>query len=301
MADSKQSRAWVEWRDLLELVLIPGLAVFLPWPLCFRIFTVLARCNWLYRGPALAALAQAQHLGDGPEDESHWLFERRLTTLIDHADHYLACTRSNRWLGRFVDVTGDWGSLKDQAGLLVTFHYGAGLWAIRHAHAAGLEPRMLVAEVAGQPFAGRWVLRKYIESRMRAVSEAQGGPVIYVPGSMGSICEELSQGRQILVVMDVPPDQGHRTQPVEFLGRAVEFPSTLATMAVEGNLPVTLFVMDFDLRTGRRKLLLVPLGEASSVCMLMEQVFAHLDHIVRTKSASWHLWAEAPRFFQHKK
>ena len=58
------SGAWnrlrTELRDLLELVLLPGLAAVLPWPLCYRLFRRLARWDGLYREASHAALAQAR-------------------------------------------------------------------------------------------------------------------------------------------------------------------------------------------------------------------------------------------------
>ena len=40
-------RLRTEARDLIELVLAPGLASVLPWPWCFAIFKRLARVRWL--------------------------------------------------------------------------------------------------------------------------------------------------------------------------------------------------------------------------------------------------------------
>ena len=56
-------RLRIEWRDLLELVLLPGLAVVLPWALCFRIFRWLSRKPWLYREASEHALSQAAQRG----------------------------------------------------------------------------------------------------------------------------------------------------------------------------------------------------------------------------------------------
>ena len=108
-----------EARDALELVLLPGLAAVLPWRCCFWIFKKLARQPWLYRESSEKALTEARQRG-WVQDSQRWLTERRLTTLVDHADHYLARTRSNAWLRRHVDVVGDWGMAR-QAGVLMTF------------------------------------------------------------------------------------------------------------------------------------------------------------------------------------
>ncbi len=285
-----------EARDALELVLLPGLAAVLPWRCCFWIFKKLARQPWLYRESSEKALTEARQRG-WVQDSQRWLTERRLTTLVDHADHYLARTRSNAWLRRHVDVVGDWGMAR-QAGVLMTFHWGAGLWSLRHARAAGLRPHMLVAAVEGVPFAGRAVLHRYIRARMVTVEQAEGNPVIYVPGSMRALLDALQKHDQVLAVMDVPSDQVNTTKPVLLLGVPVQMPSVLPRLAVEKKLPVTVFVMGLDLDTGRRFLRLKPLGVHADADELAAAIFSQLDQIMRERPAAWHLWSESERFFR---
>ena len=59
-------RLRVELRDLIELVLVPGLAAVLPWRWCFALFKHLARIDWFYRRTSHEALRQAQALGQVP-------------------------------------------------------------------------------------------------------------------------------------------------------------------------------------------------------------------------------------------
>ena len=56
-------RLRVELRDVLELVLLPGLAVLLPWGACFALFRRMARWNWLYRESCEEALDEARRRG----------------------------------------------------------------------------------------------------------------------------------------------------------------------------------------------------------------------------------------------
>ena len=94
-----------EARDLLELVLVPGLAAILPWGLCFRIFRFLSRFDLLYRQDCSEAIRNAEALGWIRGDRTRWIQTRRLVTLIDHADFYLSRTRSNRWIARHMALT----------------------------------------------------------------------------------------------------------------------------------------------------------------------------------------------------
>ena len=111
------ARLRVEARDVLELLLLPGLAAVLPWRWSFALFRRMAGWPWLYRAQCMHALAQAQGAGMAP-DAARWLREYRLVILTDHADHYLARTRSDAWLRRHVRATGDWGVAPGQAAVL---------------------------------------------------------------------------------------------------------------------------------------------------------------------------------------
>lgn len=289
-------RVKTEARDALELVLLPGLAAVLPWPGCFRLFTHLARWQWLYAAQCNEALAQAQARGFVGCDAAAWLAQRRLVTLLDHADHYLVRTRSAAWLDRHVDVQGQWPQA-GQAALLWTFHWGMGMWALRHACVSGLQAPMVLAAPAGPDFAGRAVFGRYVRARMRSVERVLGEPIIFVPGAMAGVRAALAGHKQVVVVMDVPQDQVSFTRTTPLLGKPVSVPALLPQLAVESALPVTVFYMGVDMRTGRRLLRIAGLGVHSDAKLLTDTAFAHLDHLLRTEPAAWHLWAQAPRFF----
>lgn len=122
-----------ELRDLVELVLVPGLAALLPWSMAFALFKRLAQWQLLFRHPSRRAVAEAQKRG-WVADPGAWLLDRKLTALVDHADHYLARTRSDHWMERHLEVSGQWPRA-DQASIVLTFHWGAGMWGqIGRAH-----------------------------------------------------------------------------------------------------------------------------------------------------------------------
>lgn len=293
---SMLARLRLEARDVLELVLLPGLAALLPWRMSFWLFRRLAHWPGLYRESSEQALAQARAL-DLVDDPARWLHERRLVTLIDHADHYLARTRGNAWLRRHVHASGTW-AVAGRGALLVTFHWGCGMWAQRHATAQGLGPRTLVASPAG--LRGRWVLRRYIEARLRTLERAQGGrAVIPVPGPMRPVQRALTACEQVVLVIDVPADQvaATATTEVQVLGRPVRVPSALVRQAVQQKLPVTLYTLGLDVATGERALDLYPLGVHDDADVLLGEIFKRFEALLRERPAAWHLWSEAERFF----
>ena len=285
-----------ESRDLLEFVLLPGLSAVMPWPLCFRVFKLLSRWRGLYREDSDAALLQALARGQCADPRA-WARQRRLVTLVDHADHFLFRTRSDAWIQRYVDVQGDWVG-QNRAGMLWTFHWGAGLWALRHARLSGMQPHMVLAPPSGADFIGRWIFGRYVRARMRSVHRALEQPVIFAPGGMAGVRRALENRQQTIAVMDVPQDQVKFTRVTEILQQAVSVPAVLPRLAVDQGIPVTVFSMGIDLRNGRRTLHVVALGVHHDPQALTDRAFGYFDVLLRTAPCAWHLWAQAPRFFK---
>lgn len=286
-----------EARDLIELVLVPGLAAVLPWRWCFAIFKRLARVQWLYGAACTQALAQAQEHGQvASADAVRWLATRRLVTLVDHADHYLAVTRSDGWMQRHLQVQGQWPKL-NSPGIFCTFHWGAGMWGLRHAHSVGLQGHALVAAMEGDPFIGRRVLQWYVRARTRSVGRALGRAPLVVSGSLRPVIQALRRNEQVLAAVDVPSDQVDSSVEVSLLGMPVRMPKGLLRLAVAQAVPVTVYVTGLDMRTGQRFLRITPLGVWQDLDALASAVFSHLEAALQQDAAAWHFWGEAPRFF----
>ncbi len=290
-------RLRTELRDAAELVLAPGLAALLPWRWCFAIFKRLARVPWLYRGACQAALDQARALGQvRAGDEARWLAVRRLVTLVDHADHYLAVTRSNAFMRRHLTVQGQWPD-PQQPAVCLTFHWGAGMWALRHAGAQGLRAHALVAAMEGTPFAGRTVLQRYVLARTRSVGRALGNAPLVVSGSLRPVIQALRRGEQVFAAVDVPADQVDASLPVTLCGLQARIPKGLLRLALDMQVPVTVYVTGFDVDSGTRWLRITQVPAQGDVQELANAVFQHLQQALAQENAFWHFWGEAPRFF----
>ena len=286
-----------ELRDLVEVVVLPALAIVLPWSFAFAIFKRLARWSLLYRGPSQRALAEAQGRG-WVGDCATWLRDRKLTALVDHADHYLVRTRTDRWMQRHLQVDGQWPP-PGQACIALTFHWGAGMWGLRSAARAGLYGHMLVAPLAGAHFAGHAVLHRYIKARMRSVDLSLRRPFIDVSTRMrGALQRVLQQREQLFAVVDVPADQVATSQSVQILGLPARLPTGLLRLAVERKVPVCVYVTGIHMDTGRRFLRIRQLGVATDVDALAATLAADLDSLIRECPSAWHFWSEAERFFR---
>jgi len=288
-------RLKIEGRDLLELVLLPGLAAVLPWPLCFRIFRRLAHWRWLYREVCERAVSEAS-ARNVVDDEARWHWMRRLVTLIDHADFYLSRTRGNRWLARHVSVEGTWPS-PDRAGILCTFHWAAGMWGLRSLAHAGLYPHALVAPLDQAAFHGRVVLGRYARARTAEVARVLRQDALDVSASLRPVIRALHEEQQIVAAVDVPADQAAASEPVTLLGMPARIPRGLLRLAVDQRTPVTVYLTGFDVRTGQRWVRVTPLGVYDDLSKLIDDAFQHLEAALKQDPAAWHFWSEAARFF----
>jgi len=290
-------RLRTEWRDLLELVVLPGLAAVLPWRWCFAVFKRLARWRWLYREPCEAALAQARSRGWAGANEAHWLWVRRLVTLVDHADHYLGLWRGDGWMRRHLKVQGVWPAPR-QGVMLLTFHWGAGYWGLRHAAAHGLRPHALVASLDTQAYQGRTVMRWYARSRNAHVARTLGAPNIDVALHLKRVIKALRDDHALLGVVDVPADAAIASMPIELLGMKASVPRGLLRLAVDSQVPVVIYVTGLDTATGQRFLHIEPIGVPITVEALAARVYGELEQLIAQDAPAWHFWGISERFFR---
>ncbi|TWO72500.1 hypothetical protein FN976_07320 [Caenimonas sedimenti] len=290
------ARLRAELRDLFEVVLLPALAALLPWRVGFRVLRRVAAHTWFYGEPNRRALSEAQRLG-WVGDPAGWLLRRNLTSAVDHTDHYLARTRSDAWMARHLDVEGAWPP-PGQASFLLTFHWGAGMWGLRHAGASGLQVNALVAPVNGEHFRGRAILHRYIVARTRSVALALRRPFIDVSAGFREVLRALGRSEPVLAVIDVPPDQVSTSVPVRILDLPARLPTALLRLAVERGIPVYLYTTGFRLDSGRRFLRIRPLGVPTEVAALANAIAGELDALIREDPPSWHFWSEAERYFR---
>jgi hypothetical protein len=291
------ARLRAEARDLLELVLLPGLAAVLPWRICFRIFRFLCRARFLYREYCEEAFAQAQARGWVRGDPAHWRQRCRLVVLIDHADYYLSLSRSDRWMARHLLASGTWPD-PSQPAILCTFHWGAGMWALRHLAAHGLHVHLLIAPRSRAPFEGRTVRYWYYCRRINAIPRALGRPFIEATKSPRPILKALRSGEQVAAVVDVPADQVTASEPIDFLGVRARVPRGLLRVACDSGVPVTVYLLGIRLSDGKRMLQIHGLGARDELEPLMRDVFSHLEAAIAEEPSAWHFWSVAPRFFE---
>jgi phosphatidylinositol dimannoside acyltransferase len=287
-----------EIRDLIELVLVPSLAIILPWTWCYRVFLLLSRCEWLYWADGIAHCERAREFGwvkDAEDFRRKW----RLMSMVDQADFYLALFRSNRWMRRHMDVEGNWPE-PGKAAVLCTFHWGAGMWALRHLGASGLRAHALVGPQRPEMFPGHRLRYQYFRLRNIGVRNALRTEPLDITGSLRPMLKALRAGDQIAAAVDVPAYLSSSSQTIAFLGLRARFPRGLFRLAADQGTPVTIFVNGLRFGDGRRFLRLYDIGVERDVDALMAKVYAYLEALIRAEPAAWHFWRISDSFFEKR-
>jgi phosphatidylinositol dimannoside acyltransferase len=285
-----------ELRDLVELVLVPGLAAVLPWRWCYALFKLLSHWSWLYRDAARITFEQAHSRGFASDPED-WGRKWRQMSMVDHADFFLAATRSNRWLDHYVDVSGSWPE-PGKAAIICAFHWGAGMWSLRHLGASGLHVHALVASLGGDPPPGERVRHTYFRYRNALVRRALGTQPLDVSASLRPVLEALRAGEQVGTSVDVPPHMTSASSSIPFLGGRARFPRGLFRIATAHDIPVSVYLTGISLEDGRRFIRVFPTIIESDSDALMQKVFCRLEDAIREEPALWHFWGMAGHFFE---
>ena len=157
---------------------------------------------------------------------------------------------------------------------------------------------MLVAPLENTQFRGRWILQRYIKSRMVTVAKTMRRPFIDVSLGMPPILAALEKGEHVHAVIDVPSDQVNSSAPVRILGMQARVPTALLRLAAERSIPVCVYVGGTDFASGERFLNITSLPVISDPDILLRSVFTELDRNIREAAPAWHLWSEFDRFFR---
>lgn len=281
-------------RTLRETVLLPALAAALPWDWGFVLLRKLAASDDLYpvlTRDACNGAAMVAPIGDARE----WKKRYRLIRLVDHCDLFLVRTRTRRWFRKHVEVDGAWPA--SGPFIAMTFHWGAGLWALDNLRTLGMPVRLLSARIDKAHFQGDWIAHRYACCRNRTVESAAGAPVIYTGGATEAIRRTLAGGGVVAALYDIPATKARATLLTTVCDHFVELPAGLANLAVASGVPIVPFSMGLDVVSGRRKLRIEAQFRPDSPQDFADRLAASLTRLIRQDTAAWHFSEIAPEFF----
>jgi len=282
-------------RTFRDVIFRPALAACFPWTKGFAFLNRIAAREDVFPESTAEAIAGAASVAP-IADERDWKRRYRLTRLVDHCDLFLMRTRGRRWFERHVDVEGEWPAKGPF--IAMTFHWGAGLWALGCMHESGVPVRFVAARMDKEQLRDHPVVARYARWRLRTVERAGGGPVIYTGGASAAIQRALADGHAVVALYDIPAVMTSKTLWTTVCGRPVALPAGMANLAVESGVPVIAFEMGFDYRTGRRQLRIEPAFVPVSAQDFADRLAVSMTRLLGIDTAAWHFSALAPHFFR---
>ena len=284
-------------RNFTELFLVPTLAAILPWSLCFRLFHRLVKLKSLYKGETEATLAGVASITP-VIDIGAWREATRMVRLVDHADLYLSIFRSDAWLRRHVTVSGDWPKGSEPF-VAITFHWGAGMWALRHMRANGRRVSVLARGLEKDTSSRSMLCYQYAKLRLFELARAGGSEnVLTGKNSLYEIKRKLKAGRCIVGLMDIPVERPRNYLSAILLGKTAYFPRGLCYLAANSGVPVVVYSMCLDRQSGRRNLIISPPLQFENEDELLEKLASRLNELIDIDPPAWHQWAGVQSFFQ---
>jgi hypothetical protein len=271
-----------------ELLVLPAAACLLPWSWVYRLARQLSRAPWLYREVTNQAQAAATATGLFKTDNV-WRRHYRLNKLVDGTDPWLSRFRRDRWMDRHLDVVGDWPD--DRPFLATSLHWGTGMWALRHIRSHAGPVSMVLRPVREWGAAFSSPMRFYLESYEKEITRAGGATITPTgPGLTARVSSLFEQGRNLLVLLDVPKGENKDGFAVDFLGQPTYFATGIVNMAVQQQRAIVPYSIGLDFATGRRRLEIQAAIEVDDTSQAMKQLAAYFDAVVRRQSPGWHFW-----------
>jgi hypothetical protein len=278
-----RSRSMREAWAAIELWLLPALVAFLP----YRTGIALARalCAWLplYREATEASVAQWRRVAHGG-DERAWRAAYRFALLVDHADLFWSLTRrptSMRTRLRLPPIV-----LPDGPLVIVSFHYGQGLWLLDWLRSLGRAPRFLSIRLVREN-AGSALEYAYAVLRNRQVERLSGVAPIYTGGARAQIAATLAMGGTVYGLIDVPVAPQARTANAHLFATPASLPTGLVESAAAAGASL-LVVSAFATRDGAREVAatVIPRETGSPLAAIATEFEARLLRA----PAAWHFW-----------
>jgi hypothetical protein len=280
---------WLQ--DWIECRLLPALAGRMPWPMFFRLGRRLCARPWLFSNETRSSLSAAASFGQ-VHDPVVWQQNHALVRLVDQVDASISARRSDAWIDRYVEVDGQW-PVGPFVG--ITFHFGAGLWAIRHLRRSGQRAAFLSGPQGPDMFPGHPLRHAFEARRMAEVERAGGAAPIYLGGSLDKMRSALADGVSVIGLIDVAPSLAPVTRPTHFFGRPARFPDGLLHLARSWSLPVAVFVCYPDMQSGRRRLTIRQVDAQRDDAL--DLVLNVLETSISAAPWAWHFWPAAAEFF----
>jgi lauroyl/myristoyl acyltransferase len=134
-------------------------------------------------------------------------------------------------------------------------------------------------------------MRAYLRSIEDKIAQAGGAPIVHTgKGVTSRLRAAFDEGKNLLVLVDVPKGGNRGGFAVDFLGRPTYFASGLLNIAIQMQRPIVPYSIGLDFNTGQRQLEILPPLDASDVQQAMAELARYFDTLVRAQPPGWHFW-----------
>jgi lauroyl/myristoyl acyltransferase len=257
----------------------------LPWSLTYTLLRRLARRHQ-DAGDAHVAFAHAQAHG-AAADEAAFCQRYVLYRLVDQVDLALAWFRGRRWQRRWVREVG--APIPEQGPFLaLTFHFGAGMHALRALSARNpISGTLRVEPQAGTPFVDRLLARW----RVAACRRLTRTPELIPMGNAARKMLAVLKHDPMIALVDVPnPKRRQDRRDLPLLSGRIGMPTGMARLAVKSGVPVYVYFCMLAEHSPERILQVYGPLPAESEEQLTTALTRLFEEMLRRDPAAWHLW-----------
>ncbi len=224
-----------------------------------------------------------------------------LHRLVDMADFYLTVFKGQRWFegNVVIDAPANLGPGTSASAMMYTFHYGQGFWVLPYFRSLGWECAFLHLSpplISQAPW-GERLAAWFGHLRIAQVARLSNASAITTGGSRRRMRERLLDEQQAVLVMpDVPGMSELPSLPVILFDRPARFPAGTIELAINENVPVYIYTMVLDRRSGLRHLRICGPFEGDTPPKLADRLAGVLEEAIQSDPTGWHLWAWIDHF-----
>lgn len=275
-----------ELRAGVELWLVPLVVALLPYRVGIALARLVAQALPLYGAATQASVSEWSRITGG-RDVAGFRAAYRLEQLVDHADLFWSLTRRHEAMA--AKLRAPLLSLPHGRPLVVvSFHYGQGLWLLHWLAQLGHPPRFVSLPLSRDD-ADSSLQYAYARLRNRQVARIAKAALIYTGGARAAIAGTLASAGTVYGLVDVPSRQAPApTGNGTMFGRPVTLPTGLVDSAKAAGAAVLVLSGRLD-RDGSRivEARLVDPAESLTIGDVARELEARLVHA----PAAWHFWS----------
>jgi hypothetical protein len=284
---TSQARLRREASAAVELWLLPLVVAMLPYRTGLAFASFVAHRLPLYVPATELAAVQWRSI-DQRADEAQWRSSYRLQQLLDHADLFWSLTRSRHFiLKRLVAPVL---SLPVQRPLVVvSFHFGQGLWLLHWLKRLGHPPRFVTLRIERDKV-GSTLDYAYARLRNWQLARLAGASPIFTGGARRAIAETLKAGHTVYGLIDVPVETSERHANCTLFDRPACLPTGLLEAAEKAG--AATLVLSGHMEADGSRVVETRVDDELTI----DAVAYELEQRVRRAPAAWHFWHLLPAF-----